>query len=99
MGTPEQQWMSWLTYIGAICAINKREDRGATRGEVVRYAKKAGHGDARGVSGFSKGRGTTYRAQVGRRWVTDKSSVRSGWLSELQDQFGIDLPDDLTDRV
>jgi hypothetical protein len=71
--------------------------RDSGRGRQVR--EKAGHGDARGVSGFSKGRGTTYRAEVGRRWVTDKSSVRSGWLSALQDQFGIDLPDDLTDRV
>ena len=97
VGTPEEQWMAWLTYIGAIYAINKREDRGATRGEVVRYAKKAGYGDARGVSGFSNGRGTTYSAEDGTRWVTDKSNVRSGWLRELQDQLGIDLPDDLSD--
>jgi hypothetical protein len=92
-GTREQQWMSSLTYLGAIHAIYKREGRGATRGEVVRYAKKAGYGDARGVSGFSNGRGSTYSEKDGTRRLNDSGIA---WLTELQDQLGIDLPDDLS---
>jgi hypothetical protein len=95
VGTLEQQRMAWLTYLGAIYAICKREGRGATRGEVVRYAKKAGYGDARGVSGFSNKGGATYSAEDGTRWFNEEAGL--GWLTEVQDQLGIDLPDDLTD--
>jgi hypothetical protein len=94
VGTLEQQRMAWLTYLGAIHAICKREGRGATRGEVVRYAKKAGYGDARGVSGFSNKGGATYSAEDGTRWFSEEAGL--AWLTEVQDQLGIDLPDDLT---
>jgi len=63
----------------------------------VLQTQASSYGDAGGVSGLSNGRGTTYSAKDGTRWVTYKSRVRAGWLKELQDQLGIDVPDDPTD--
>jgi len=91
IGTSQQQNMSWLTYIGAIRAINQREGRGATRDEVVQYAKKAGYPDGRGVSGFSNKGGATY-SENGTRWV-NKGGV--DWLTKLQVKLGVTLPADL----
>lgn len=92
-GTREQRMMAYLAYLGAIYAINKREDRGATPGEVARHAIRAGYEDGRGVSGFSNKGGATYRAEDGTRWVNEDGV---DWLKKLQNELGIDLPDDLS---
>jgi hypothetical protein len=93
VGTGEQKKMAYLTYLSAIYAINTLKGRGATPVEVARYAVKAGYGDARGVSGFSNGRGATYSKEDGTRWVTPGGVL---WLQDVAEELGIVLPEDLT---
>jgi hypothetical protein len=91
VGSPEAKSMSWMTYIGAVYAINRREDRGATPAEVRKYAMKAGYPDGRAVSGFSN-RGGATETREGTRWVNEAGA---DWLKELQKELDIELPEDL----
>lgn len=91
VGSPEQRKMAYLAYLGAVRAINVREERGATPVEVRKYAMKAGYPDGRAVSGFSNRGGSTY-SQDGARWMNEDGVA---WLNELQAELGLELPEDL----
>lgn len=83
--------MAYLTYLGAVWAINRREDRGPTPAEIRKYAMKAGYDDGRAVSDFSNGGGVTETSE-GTRWVNEAGAK---WLKDLQEELDVELPENL----
>ena len=88
-GTREERLMAYLTYLGAVLLINERENRGATRAEVRKYAMKAGYANARAVNGFSNGDKPNTESRTDGRWVIQNGKA---WLKELQETLGTYLP-------
>lgn len=52
-GSPIEQKMSSLIYLGSVARLNAEKQRGASSAEVTRFAKAAGYPDGRAVNGWN----------------------------------------------
>lgn len=89
-GTREQKDMCVAVMFGRLYALNRREERGAIRGDLRDIARAAHYSDGRAWSGW--GKFATERREDGAVWLTE---VGHDWFLDYASRLPLSLPDDL----
>ena len=85
-GDPRQALMAVVILHGGVLAINLRQGRGATQGELSLIGQRAGRNDMRGIGG------QRIETREDGRWLTHTGRRE---LEEAARHLRLELPDDL----
>lgn len=93
-GTPIEQKMSSLVYLGSVARLNAEKQRGASSTEITRFAKAAGYPDGRAVNGWnSRANSPRVIENVdGFRYLNESGH---SYISELAEELKITLVGDV----
>lgn len=86
----QRDWCALLLW-GQLLAVNVRENRGATKPEVVQFAKRAGYADGRGWNKWSG-----WKEDEDGRWVTPAGV---GHIRHYYAAVNRSLPSDLAEAA